>query len=67
LSIEQFEQNDYFEFKTSYIFYYPGEDQMEERTMNDTLIVEKIDRLWHITDINGDIRALIEGNFYKDR
>jgi|AntRauTorckE6833_2_1112554.scaffolds.fasta_scaffold00211_8 hypothetical protein len=67
LSIEQFEQNDYFEFKTSYIFYYPGEDQMEERTMNDTLIVEKIDRLWQITDINGDIRALIEGNFYKDR
>ncbi|MDZ7673261.1 MAG: hypothetical protein U5K53_10615 [Halanaerobiales bacterium] len=67
LSIEQFEQNDYFEFKTSYIFYYPGEEQMEESTMNDTLIVEKIDGLWQITEINGDIRALIEGNFYKDR
>jgi len=67
LSIESIKKDDNFEFKTNYIFYYPGEDKMKETSMSDTLIVKKTDDLWQITEINGDIRLLIEGNFYEDR
>ena len=67
LSIESIQKDENFEFKTNYIFYYPGEDKMKETSMNDTLIVKKIDNLWQISEINGDIRLLIEGNFYEDR
>jgi len=67
LSIESIKKDENFEFKTNYIFYYPGEDKMKETSMSDTLIVKKTDDLWQITEINGDIRLLIEGNFYEDR
>ena len=67
LSIESIQKDENFEFKTNYIFYYPGEDKMKETSMNDTLIIKKIDNLWQISEINGDIRLLIEGNFYEDR
>ena len=67
LSIESIKTDKYYEFKTNYIFYYPGEEKMEESSMSDILKVEKIDELWQITEINGDIRLLIEGNFYEDR
>ena len=67
LSIESIKKDNNFEFETKYIFYYPGEDKMKETSMSDTLIVKKTDDLWQITEINGDIRLLIEGNFYEDR
>ncbi len=63
LTINSFQKNQGYVFEVSYIFYYPREEAMREKEMEDTLIVEQIEDKWQITEINGDVVELIEGQF----
>jgi len=55
--------SDYYQYEISYIFYYPREDEMQEKNMVDRILVKQEDGKWQITKIKGDIVDLIEGNF----
>lgn len=63
LTINSSQRNGYYVFEVNYIFYYPREEEMREKEMKDTLIVESVENKWQITEFKGDIVGLIEGKF----
>jgi hypothetical protein len=63
LTINSFQKDQDYVFEVSYIFYYPREEEMREKEMKDTLVVEQIEDKWQITEINGDVVEFIEGQF----
>jgi len=63
LTINSSQRDQHYIFKASYIFYYPREEEMREKEMQDTLVVKQVEKKWQITEFNGDIVDLIEGKF----
>jgi len=63
LNISKTQKDDYYIYKTNYIFFYPREEEMREKEMQDTLTVKKVENKWQITEIEGSIIPLIEGKF----
>ena len=63
LKINRAEKDNYYIYDVSYIFYYPRDEIMREKEMQDTLTVKKVEKKWQITDIEGSVVQLIEGEF----
>ncbi|MFO7815453.1 MAG: hypothetical protein R6V14_06935 [Halanaerobiales bacterium] len=63
LTINVSQRDEYYVFEANYIFYYPREEEMREKEMEDTLFVEQLENKWQITEIRGDVVDLIEGIF----
>jgi hypothetical protein len=63
LKINKTPNDDYYIYQINYIFYYPRDEEMREKDMQDTLTVKKVEDKWQITEIEGSIVSLIEGRF----
>lgn len=63
LNISRTKKEDYYIYTADYIFYFPREEEMREKEMQDTLTVKKVKEKWQITEIEGSIISLIEGKF----
>ncbi len=63
LKINKTQNDDYYIYQIDYIFYYPRDEEMREKDMQDTLTVKKVEDKWQITEIEGSIVSLIEGRF----
>ena len=63
LKINRAEKDNYYIYDVNYIFYYPRDEIMREKEMQDTLTVKKVEKKWQITDIEGSVVQLIEGEF----